>query len=638
MIIPKPLLPYCKLTALLLVVLLNGAGLMAVGNTIAYYNDTETAPNIFEASIIDFILSVPTFETQIGPEEDGEKTYFTVAMPEDASSPMEYSAKLTGATSTPLCSELLVDVKRNGVTQYEGPFSDFSLPSDTEFGSFAFRFDMPPDAVAAHGDTCSVQAVWSALGEGTTLPNTFTDEETTDFTFTARMVVLNEIFPAPGEEEAPKDREYVELFNNGITPVDVAGWQISELSGSTEVKYPIVAAGAVSGEVQPYDGASTTIAPGGYLVLEFGGGAPELNNSGDTVRLYDSADTLLDEHAYPAVPDEKSVVRYPDGIGFWVDPEPTPGGKNAVSMKDLEDAGFSEEMIQRVLELAALKGQTLSEDGAEGETDYSAPIITLSGNNPALIPQGSTYADLGAIVSDNVNENLGYQTEGEVDTETLGEYTITYTAADQAGNVGTAERTVIVYDPEVGPPEAELAPSQPQEEVPEESAGGGSAAPTEEVQEDEEAIRDDEEVKETEEVEMPEDEEEVEDEQEGDAPAEAPQEEEVAEEENEAIEDEEIEEKDAVEEEAAPEEEVADQEDEAVAASSEEEETEDEEAKEEASEASEESKEDGESVEDAAQDSSVIFREEEGTPSDEEQAPQEEVVEEVPKEDNETEE
>lgn len=87
------------------------------------------------------------------------------------------------------------------------------------------------------------------------------------------------------------------------------------------------------------------------------------------------------------------------------------------------------------------------------DVDTEPPVIALRGNNPALLPKDSMYGDLGATVSDNVNNNLGYRTEGEVDTNILGEYAITFTATDQAGNTATATRLVVVYDPALGVPD-----------------------------------------------------------------------------------------------------------------------------------------------------------------------------------------
>ena len=105
-------------------------------------------------------------------------------------------------------------------------------------------------------------------------------------------IVLNEIYPYPAGGVAPNDREWIELYNNSSSSIDVLGWKISEMSGSNEAFYTIVALGAGSGQVQPYAGASTVIPAGGLLVLEFSV-TNKLNNDGDTVRLYGSSNTFI---------------------------------------------------------------------------------------------------------------------------------------------------------------------------------------------------------------------------------------------------------------------------------------------------------------------------------------------------------
>ena len=107
--------------------------------------------------------------------------------------------------------------------------------------------------------------------------------------------------------------------------------------------------------------------------------------------------------------------------------------------------------------------------------DTEPPTITIIGNNPAEIETGSVYADLGATAKSPGGEDLSIKTfvndvemaTVSIDTSTSTTYIIKYEAIDQAGNVGSAERTVIVGTPEEEIP-AEESPVEepPAEETP----------------------------------------------------------------------------------------------------------------------------------------------------------------------------
>ncbi len=104
---------------------------------------------------------------------------------------------------------------------------------------------------------------------------------------------------------------------------------------------------------------------------------------------------------------------------------------------------------------ALLSGTSASASTSPTTGTHILPVVTLNGNNPALISVGDSYVDLGATVTDSAEPNLGYSvsvdggattTESQVSitTSSPGTHTILYMATDSHGNVGTATRSVIV--------------------------------------------------------------------------------------------------------------------------------------------------------------------------------------------------
>jgi len=88
------------------------------------------------------------------------------------------------------------------------------------------------------------------------------------------------------------------------------------------------------------------------------------------------------------------------------------------------------------------ESETTSKDITILVVDTTAPVITVTGDNPATVELGATYTDAGATADGNETVT----TTGTVDTDTVGSYTLTYSATDAAGNTGTATRTVNVVD------------------------------------------------------------------------------------------------------------------------------------------------------------------------------------------------
>lgn len=76
--------------------------------------------------------------------------------------------------------------------------------------------------------------------------------------------------------------------------------------------------------------------------------------------------------------------------------------------------------------------------------DNTAPVITLNGASALNVVQFTAYTEQGATAIDDRDSIVIVHTSGTVDTNTTGDYNITYTARDSAGNAATAIRTVTV--------------------------------------------------------------------------------------------------------------------------------------------------------------------------------------------------
>ncbi len=103
--------------------------------------------------------------------------------------------------------------------------------------------------------------------------------------------------------------------------------------------------------------------------------------------------------------------------------------------------------------------------------DTTAPTITILGDNPYTLYQGTTYVDPGATASDNVDGNItaNITRVNGVNSNVIGSYSVTYNVSDASLNAATeAVRTVkVVANPANGsgggslPAAAFLAPREP---------------------------------------------------------------------------------------------------------------------------------------------------------------------------------
>ena len=104
-----------------------------------------------------------------------------------------------------------------------------------------------------------------------------------------------------------------------------------------------------------------------------------------------------------------------------------------------------------------------SGDGEDHQPSSSnqPPVLTVLGENPVQIAIGEAYVDLGAVVTDDWDNNLAVDvlvdgvvvTAVTLDTSATTTYSITYRTVDSSQATTTATRLVMVYDPTAPSPE-----------------------------------------------------------------------------------------------------------------------------------------------------------------------------------------
>lgn len=143
--------------------------------------------------------------------------------------------------------------------------------------------------------------------------------------------------------------------------------------------------------------------------------------------------TLLsdpDHYTYPGHSYEEEGFKAMDGYDGDITDRVVRTEENGVVTYRVTDASGNETVTERVIRY----------------DDPVPPTLSLRGKENITIKQGQPYNDPGVSASDECDGNLNaaVQIEGSVNIYIPGEYVITYTVQDAAGNQATAQRRVVV--------------------------------------------------------------------------------------------------------------------------------------------------------------------------------------------------
>jgi len=127
-------------------------------------------------------------------------------------------------------------------------------------------------------------------------------------------MIISEFLPNPVGKDT--DGEFIELFNDSQNEINLTGWQLKDASGKGFVL------------------KNQKLGPAEYLILDYKTTKISLNNSDETLFLYDQKGTLVDKAGFTgSAPEGKSLVR--KGSQFVFTDKPTPAKANIFESAEL---------------------------------------------------------------------------------------------------------------------------------------------------------------------------------------------------------------------------------------------------------------------------------------------------------------
>ena len=211
-----------------------------------------------------------------------------------------------------------------------------------------------------------------------------------DYGLSSSPIVINEVLP-----KSTNASDWIELYNAGQVDVDLSHWVLSDSDDSHIFSLPVgtVLPSAAYLVIEQY--------PNGVFGFDFG-----LAVSGDTVRLFDANDTLVDSTAWQDgdILENESWGRRPNGFGPFVTLcVPTAGTENWDPSKELFDPN---RVVEVIIEM-------VPEDWDFIRTQ-SRSIETLFGSGCMEQPFGSPfiYKPATVTVDGEMFVNVGVRKKG----------------------------------------------------------------------------------------------------------------------------------------------------------------------------------------------------------------------------------
>lgn len=190
------------------------------------------------------------------------------------------------------------------------PEANESMVRDIVTGDWLPNFSATPTPTHSTDTSCSLSVPTLSPLSSSPTPDPAVPSPPTPITAQPASIRINEIFPNP---TAKGDAgEFIELHNFGTELADISGWILRDATKTGKYTLP----------------SGTIIAADAYFVATDQDFKLSLNNSNETISLFDVAGTLIDSVRYATAKEGVSLNYMPVG---WRGGTPTPGMANILN-------------------------------------------------------------------------------------------------------------------------------------------------------------------------------------------------------------------------------------------------------------------------------------------------------------------
>ncbi len=240
-----------KAVVLLLIAGLNWAGLSAIGQTFAYFNDGEIlGGNTYSMGSLNFSLEGNGIEEYNFGLGDATTTVITIT---DYSS-LDLKYTVSASTAGDLCDDLDLIAKLNNIEQHNGALINFTgSAATTTMGEWEFTVNLPVES--SDVGVCEFDFVFQGWQEevGSYQDGGFVDEERISNIISgdvptpeeenlkpvpllepADHVVINEVYGGGGNNSSYWKNDFIELYNASSSPISLDGWSAQYASKQGE--------------------------------------------------------------------------------------------------------------------------------------------------------------------------------------------------------------------------------------------------------------------------------------------------------------------------------------------------------------------------------------------------------------------